>query len=291
MCQCTVRYFRLESELKKLPGALYTETVMMGDVCTYRWSIITKTMLCATLYSIVVTNEREIKMRALRNGWQVAAVFTIASLVAVFANFSAAGVPATNTVGKVMPDASLVRPVTTGDKAPGVTVHDINGKPFNLGKAFTRKPTVLIFYRGGWCPFCNLQMSQLESIQPKLIKMGYQLLAIGMDNPAHMKASIQRHQLTYTLLSDSDAVAAKAYGLAFHVDDTMVQIYKGYNINLDEASGNSNHILPVPAVYLVGTDHIIRFSYYNPDYKVRIAPDKLLAAADQYEATMKAHSK
>ncbi len=200
----------------------------------------------------------------------------------------AAGAPAANTVGQVVSDASMVRPLVDGAVAPAITVHDINGKPFNLGAAFSRQPTVLIFYRGGWCPFCNLQMSQLQGIQPKLIKMGYQLLAVSMDNPVHLKLSIAQHKLTYTLLSDSDSKAVKAYGLAFHVANTMVQQYKAFHINLDAASGNSNHILPVPAVYLIGTDHVIRFTYYNPDYKVRLAPDKLLSAARHYKAEMTA---
>lgn len=134
-------------------------------------------------------------------------------------------------------------------------------------------------------------MSQLESVQPKLIKMGYQLLAVSMDNPAHLKLSIQKHKLTYTLLSDSNGNAVKAYGLAFHVADAMVEQYKTFHINLDDAAGNSNHILPVPAVYLIGTDHVIRFSYYNPNYKVRIAPDELVAAAKQYEVEMRMGSK
>ncbi len=195
------------------------------------------------------------------------------------------------TVGKVMLGASLVRPLVTADVAPAVTVRNINGQPFNLGNAFTRRPTVLIFYRGGWCPFCNRQMSQLESIQPKLIKMGYQLLAVSMDNPAHLKLSIAQHKLSYTLLSDSDAKAVKAYGPAFYVANTMVQEYKTFHINLDDAAGNSNHILPVPAVYLIGIDHVIRFTYYNPDYKVRLAPDKLLSAARHYKAEMTAGGK
>ncbi len=187
--------------------------------------------------------------------------------------------PAGTTVGQVMPDATLVKPLQAGMRAPGVTVRDIHGQPFNLGSAFGKKPTVLIFYRGGWCPFCNRQMVQLQALVPKLRKMGYQMLAVSMDNPQHLLQSIALHHLTYTLLSDSSARAVKAYGIAFHVENALVAMYKKFHIDLDAASGNNHHILPVPSVFLVGTDDVIRYVYYNPDYKVRIAPDKLLAAA------------
>ncbi len=249
-------------------------------------------VLCEISASTLLQRVRKTYMRVSRLGQVLTEACAIGGFVMIAAtNAAAAGTPAPTTVGKVMPDASLVRPLVTGDLAPSVTVRDIDGKPFNLGTAFTRRPTVLIFYRGGWCPFCNLQMSQLERLQPKLIKMGYLLLAVSMDNPAHLKLSIAQHKLTYTLLSDSDAKAVKAYGLAFHVATTMVQQYKTFHINLDDAAGNSNHILPVPAVYLIGTDHVIRFTYYNPDYKVRLAPAKLLSAASHYKAEMTAGGK
>jgi len=121
-------------------------------------------------------------------------------------------------------------------------------------------------------------LQALAGIEDDLNKAGGQLLAISMDQPSKHKATPDRDKLHYRLLSDSDAVAAKAFGIAFKVDDATVEQYKTYGINLDAASGNDHHILPHPAVFIVNTNSVIRFVHVNPDYKVRLEPAKILEA-------------
>lgn len=164
-------------------------------------------------------------------------------------------------------------------KAPDVTVTTVEGKPFKLGKAIKKQPAVLIFYRGGWCPFCNRQLAGMHTIEGDLKGLGYQLLAISMDRPEELRKTMDKHHLTYTLLSDSDANAVKAFGVAFKVDDQTIEKYKGFHIDLEQASGRNHHILPVPSVFIIGTDRIIRFVHSAPDYRVRMAADKVLEAA------------
>lgn len=94
-----------------------------------------------------------------------------------------------------------------------------------------------------------------------------------------MRESVEKQDLTYVVLSDSTTEAAQAFGLAFQIDDKTFELFKGYGIDLEDASGEDHHILPVPAVYIVGTDGVILFDYVNPDYKVRIDPEELLEAA------------
>jgi peroxiredoxin len=100
-----------------------------------------------------------------------------------------------------------------------------------------------------------------------------------MDRPEELRKTMDKQHMTYTLLSDSDAKAVKAFGVAFKVDDQTVEKYKGFNIDLEKASGRSHHILPVPSMFIIGTDRIIRFVYSNPDYRVRLAASKVLEAA------------
>jgi len=183
------------------------------------------------------------------------------------------------TGGTVAASAEAAVPLAVGSAVPAMTLMDVTGKPFALADAIAKRPTVLIFYRGGWCPFCNRQMAQLVEIEPKLRKMGYQLLAISPDRPEELRKSIAKHRLNYTLLSDSDATAIKAMGLAYRVDDSTLQKYREFGIDLEASSGRAHHLLPVPSVFLVDTTGVIRFRYANPDYRVRIAPDALLAAA------------
>ncbi len=170
-------------------------------------------------------------------------------------------------------------PLKVGETIPDVTLRTEDDKEVKLRGLVSEKPTVLIFYRGGWCPFCNRHLQSLVGIEDDLNKAGAQLLAISMDQPSKLKATPHRDKLRYRLLSDSDAAAAKTFGIAFKVDDATVAKYKTYGINLDAASGKDHHILPHPAVFIVNTNGVVRFVHVNPDYKVRLEPAAILEAA------------
>ena len=106
-----------------------------------------------------------------------------------------------------------------------------------------------------------------------------QLIAISMDQPSKLRETMQKDKLDYTLLSDSDAKAVKAFGISYKVDDATLEKMKTHNVDLDAAAGNSNHILPDPAVFVVNTKGVIGFVHVNPDFKVRLEPSKVLEAA------------
>ena len=109
-------------------------------------------------------------------------------------------------------------------------------------------------------------------------------MAISADRPEKLQETVQKHMLTYTLLSDARMLAARAYGIAFQLDAAMVERYRGYSIDLEAASGETHHLLPVPSVFLVDAGGVIRYAYSNADYKVRIPTDDLLAAATELAA-------
>ena len=166
-----------------------------------------------------------------------------------------------------------------GDSIPDVTLRAVEDKEVRLRKLVADKPAVLVFYRGGWCPFCNLHLQSLAGIQDDLAREGVQLIAISMDQPSKLRETMQKDKLDYTLLSDSDARAVKAFGISYKVDDATLEMLKTHNVDLDAATGNSNHILPHPAVFVVNTRGVIRFVHVNPDFKVRLEPSKVLEAA------------
>lgn len=190
---------------------------------------------------------------------------------------------ATPVVGRAQHGAPTsaqdIKPLLIGASVPDVTLQTPDGKAFNLKAAAAKKPTVLIFYRGGWCPYCNTYLGQLQAAEADLLNLGYQILAISPDRPPKLGESVEKGKLTYTLLSDSSMTAAQAFGIAFRVDDATLEKYKGYNIDLEAASGEKHHLLPVPAVFIVGTDGVISFAYVNPDYKVRLESAKIIEAA------------
>lgn len=173
--------------------------------------------------------------------------------------------------------AEEICPILVGSAVPELTVRTVDGEPVDLNETIRNKPAVLIFYRGGWCPYCNTQLAQLQQIEAEIIKYGYQIIAISPDKPGKMAESIDEHKMNYLLLSDSDMAAAKAFGIAFKLDESTIKKYDEYGIDLYAASGEKHYSLPVPSVFVIGTDEIIKFEYVNPNYKIRLNPDILLS--------------
>jgi peroxiredoxin len=161
-----------------------------------------------------------------------------------------------------------ISPLILGAKVPEVEVKTFAGKPFNLAKELESQLSVIIFFRGGWCPICMSHLSELRQVLPELKSNGFRILAISPDQPEVMQKQLADNSNDYELLSDSDMALAKAFGIAFKVDKKTQDLYKTYNIDLEAASGKDHH------------DNLtIRYSYVNPDYKVRISAPLISEAA------------
>ncbi|GGQ18319.1 peroxiredoxin-like family protein [Shewanella litoralis] len=179
-------------------------------------------------------------------------------------------------------DENNVMPLLNGHQIPAITLQDVDGKAVELDKLVAQKPTIFFFYRGGWCPFCNSQMGQLKAIEPKLIEMGFQLVGISPDTPEKMRASLTEQKLDYLLLSDSSLTASQAFGLAYYTSADITKKYTASVVTNElftTPEGEKRLVLPVPAVYLADKNGLIHFQYVNPNYKVRPAPELILAAA------------
>jgi len=176
-------------------------------------------------------------------------------------------------------------PLAVGQSIPAANLRTDKGDAITLKAAIT-KPTVLIFYRGGWCPYCNRQLSALAPLESEILAAGFQLIALSPDLPAKLREKPAMEKTNYMLLSDSAMEAAQGFGIAFKVEDELVAKYKNsYKIDLEAASGSTHHLLPHPAVFIVDATGIIRFAHVNTDYKVRLEPEKILAAIKETSAT------
>ena len=180
--------------------------------------------------------------------------------------------------------ADQVQPLLAGMQAPGFTLKDAQNQVFKFEPGAQDKPVVLTFFRGGWCPYCNLHLSEMRLVEQQLEEMGFNIWFISIDKPDMLLASLDDPEIGYTVYSDSSLDATRAFGIAFRVDDELNERYLGYGIDLEKASGENHHVLPAPATYIIGADGIINFAYINPNYKVRLHPDVLLAAAKAYSA-------
>ena len=171
-----------------------------------------------------------------------------------------------------------ISPLLNGETIPMVTLTDVSGKSFDLNKAVAEKPAILIFYRGGWCPFCSKQLSGLQEIAPELEEQGYQLLAISTDKPEGLVQSAVKEELSYTLLSDANLNVSKQFGIAYKAP-------KGYWEMLPKTTGgmNTDLLLPVPSIFILDREGVIRFEYINPDFKQRLSPKMLMAVSQSIQ--------
>jgi peroxiredoxin len=184
------------------------------------------------------------------------------------------------TVGKVSAQAAQAAPLQKGDSIPDGVLRTVSGKKVHLRTLVSKAPTLLIFYRGSWCPYCNAHLGAIQGIEKDLREMGYQVLAVSPDDPAHLKAMADKDALTYTLLSDSSISLVKKFGLAFHAGQGDPAVQAKWELKLKEASGGKNNgLLPVPAAYLVAKDGKILYSHFDPDFKKRVDPKEVLEAA------------
>lgn len=180
------------------------------------------------------------------------------------------------------PSVNATRPLAAGSPAPDPQVRTMAGDGTALSTHIAGKPTVLIFYRGGWCPYCNRHLAALAEAEPQLLALGYQIIALSPDEPAGLSATTEKHHLRYRLLSDRAMDAASAFGVAFRVDAATVAKYREFKIDLPAVPGEPDaRWLPEPAVFLIDRAGFIRFTHANPDYKVRLSTEALLAAARQ----------
>jgi len=189
---------------------------------------------------------------------------------------------ATTARAEIAPDAWAIRPLLPGAEAPAFRAIAPDGSVFRFEPGALEQPTLLVFYRGGWCPYCNLHLAELRHIEDDLEAAGVALVFLSADSPAVVGEAIADGEVPgYTLLSDASSEAAQAFGIAFRVPGETVTRYRERGIvDMQPVPGTEDvHALPAPATFLVGTDGRIKFQFVNPDYTVRVSNAVLLAAA------------
>lgn len=184
----------------------------------------------------------------------------------------------------IAPTPEQVTPLLNGLTIPAVNLTTADNQTVALEQLVKQKPSVLVFYRGGWCPYCNAQLAALRDIEPQLAKLGYQLIAITPDSVASISKSLADtggQKLNYTLLSDANFAASSAFGLAYYLDDKTAAAYKGKLGSLiTTEAGSEKVVLPVPAVYILNTKGEAVFNYVHINYKTRLEGELLLKAAE-----------
>ncbi|MDF1550176.1 MAG: peroxiredoxin-like family protein [Bacteroidales bacterium] len=182
--------------------------------------------------------------------------------------FSMIGMPSYAQIPEKPEDIS---PLLNGENIPEATLLAPEGSKQVLSSLLAVKPSILLFYRGGWCPYCNAHLSEIQNVEDEILKLGYQILAISPDSPENLKQTTVKDNLNYSLYSDADGILIKAIGIAYKAPSKYADMLK-------KSSGGYNEgFLPVPAVFVVDTSGKILFEYINPDYSTRLSSGLLLA--------------
>jgi peroxiredoxin len=163
-----------------------------------------------------------------------------------------------------------------GDRMPDFALPNIQGRLVSSAELLARGPLVLSFFRGGWCPYCTLELLALQEGLPQIERLGATLVAVTPDTGTALAAAKRDNRLGYELLSDVDLGVGLAFGIIFRVPDAIRALYLRLGIDLGARHGNDAWLLPLPATYIVARDGIIRHAELDPDFKKRMEPAEIL---------------
>ncbi|MFT5501877.1 MAG: peroxiredoxin [Woeseiaceae bacterium] len=184
-------------------------------------------------------------------------------------------------------NAAETTPLKTGDRAPSFTVRTVDDEPFVFDPDNLERPAILVSFRGGWCPYCNMHLSELRTVIPELKQNGFDVLFLSNDRPELLYSSLKMETqedidgLDYVILSDADISAAMALGTAFRTDKGLTDYLEGKNRDYAGSSIGKHNALAVPAVYMIDIDGNIVYDFVNPDYKIRLPADEMLQTANK----------
>ncbi len=164
-----------------------------------------------------------------------------------------------------------------GDKAKDFTLKNVLNKESSLDNLLKENDFVVIsFYRGAWCPYCNLELKALQNINDELISLNTKLVAISPQTPDASLSTKEKNELKFEVLSDVDSIVIKEYGLVFNLADELKPIYEKFGINIPKSNGNESFELPLPAVFVINKNKEIIFRFIDEDYTKRCEPKTIL---------------
>ena len=172
-----------------------------------------------------------------------------------------------------------------GDAAPQFTLRDPDGRDVSSRDLLAKGPLVVSFYRGVWCPYCNLELQALQAALPDITGRGASLVAISPQTAPNSRKSQRENKLSFPILSDVRSEVADAFGIRFGLSDELIGLYKSFKNDLPAFNDDPSWVLPMPARYVIGVDGVIAYAEVNPDYTQRPDPSELLPVLDRLRAS------
>ena len=169
----------------------------------------------------------------------------------------------------------------TGDAAPGFALKNAAGEIVTLSERLKDGPVVVVFYRGGWCPYCNLELKAYEQQLETIKGLGASLIAITPESPDNTLTTIEKNELSFDVLSDTDFQASDAFGLTFTFPNELRKIYEGFGLNIPETNADDAWRLPIPASFVIAQDGTIKLHHVDVNYTQRLDPLDVVAALEK----------
>jgi peroxiredoxin len=163
-----------------------------------------------------------------------------------------------------------------GAALPEVTLPDVHGELVDLCELNREAPLVVVFYRGGWCPYCNLTLREWQRLLPDLGQCGAHLVAISPQGPDLSLSTAEKNELAFAVLSDTELAGAKAFGVAFSLAPDVVHLYSQLGADLPTVNANGRWELPIPATFVIDRDGRVAFAHVEADYRQRAEPSDVL---------------
>ena len=165
-----------------------------------------------------------------------------------------------------------------GSAAPDFSLPNAHGEAVASEALWGDGPAVVSFYRGGWCPYCNIELKALQDRLPEIEALGARLVAITPETPDNALTTQEKNEIAFDVLSDDGNRVASAFGLTFRLPDAVNDLYKGFGIDLEASNGEGSQTLPVPATFVIDKGGKVIKAFVDADYTTRAEPDEVIAA-------------
>ncbi|KMO27525.1 peroxiredoxin-like family protein [Methylobacterium aquaticum] len=171
------------------------------------------------------------------------------------------------------------RALKAGDRAPDMRLPNAQGATIDLAVLRERGPVIVTFYRGGWCPYCNLELRAYQALLPEIRAAGASLVAISPQTPDASLSTVETNDLGFEVLSDVGSRTAEAFGIVFALTDALRAVYARLGHALPTVNGTDDWHLPIPATFVIAPNGRIVLAHVDPDYRHRLEPAEALRAA------------
>lgn len=171
--------------------------------------------------------------------------------------------------------------IEVGQPAPDARLENADGETLALAELRSRGPLLLVFYRGGWCPFCNLQIRALVEAYPEYERRGVTPVAISVDRPEEAAETRATYEIPFPVLSDPDLAAHEAFRVGRTVPPEELERLRGFGMDLEAASGRDHHVIAIPSVFYIDREGVVRWAHADLDYRTRPSNRQILDAIDQ----------